>query len=383
MIEAMASLPPQAPTSASAATVASVKAFQESSTTTSSDTKDLVSISSCTTASDSPDAAMKTAQHSPLSFSTPDSNQRKMISGVHPRTDSHSGVDSRNVTNNGHVKKAKNVTPSSVVTVNISGDHGASRKVNEANGVNSCVISSSPATSSSSGSVPNSASVSGEQSFSASIKEESRRTNNTALTSLSAQYMARQDTANKSMTVTSQNSTAGGSTNSSFRQQTSRQSSSGPLTSKIRPVLRNISTESSMSAPRLHPAIVANKSKVKKVPKHEPRSTTPVPPPGARSQSQNFKMKTPVRSPKNGASGTFQGFSSSDMPSFGSPSIFLSPCLLSPPGAKENKANTNQAKACGQEVKIPVGGITPTNFSSDFGKNDINDDALNNGTWNR
>mmetsp|Transcript_14246 Transcript_14246/g.26729 ORF Transcript_14246/g.26729 Transcript_14246/m.26729 type:complete len:335 (-) Transcript_14246:1267-2271(-) len=114
-------------------------------------------------------------------------------------------------------------------------------------------------------------------------------------------------------------------------------------------------------------------------PKGHNRSTTPVP------LGVGNKMKTvrtPVRSPithhRNNAWNAFNNHnSSSGTPNFGSPSIFLSPYLPSPPDTLDKKSGSHAGG--NDKGKKDVGGITPTNFATDFAKSDFHDDSLNNG----
>ena len=102
------------------------------------------------------------------------------------------------------------------------------------------------------------------------------------------------------------------------------------------------------------------------------RSTTPVPTQSssASSKIKGSMMRTPLRSPKFNSGYTFN----SDFPHFASPSIFLSPYVPSPPEALDKKGNNGGAEA-------RHSGIMSSNFATDFGKNDLNDDTLNHGMY--
>ncbi len=98
-------------------------------------------------------------------------------------------------------------------------------------------------------------------------------------------------------------------------------------------------------------------------------NTSPIPPP--QSCVSNNVHRTPIRSNSNANNNKNQQ-QYVDFPSFGSPGIFLSPYLPSPPdsrrggtstgnGSSINTGNNNNSKNRG----------TPTNFARDFGKTDF------------
>ena len=94
---------------------------------------------------------------------------------------------------------------------------------------------------------------------------------------------------------------------------------------------------------------------------------SPVPTKTTKLQQQQL-TRTPIRSPVSCKGGNGK-LLQMDIP-FGSPGIFLSPYVPSPPDSR--KGNADRAKSC-----------TPTNFARDFGKGDLCSSSFdgNNGRW--
>jgi hypothetical protein len=332
-------------------------------------------MSSCITANESPAVALNTVQHAPLSFATPDSDQRKLITEVHAHSNSRVGLEGKSQNINSRGNEMNSVTPSSVATLGHSGNSIASKDTRDAN-------ANSRSTSSTAASSPTVMTSTGRSTSAEASTTNAQTSSEVSIHTLplNSQLRVKRETADGVLPLLKKTTTSTSSGDNIPSLPHKSSSGSKASTSGDRPASRNIKPEPMVSSSSRHQS-EGTKSKSKKVTKNDSRSTTPVPPTSGRSQSQNFKMKTPVRSPKNGI---FQGYNS-ELPSFGSPSLFLSPCLLSPSVGMDRRGSNqtnNQAnnRSIGQENKIPVGGITPTNFASDFGKNDMNDDALNNGT---
>jgi hypothetical protein len=168
---------------------------------------------------------------------------------------------------------------------------------------------------------------------------------------------------------------------------------SSPLNQKLsqeRQIERNEQEEDDPSRPKLQyqPPQAGGKLMSHKGPM---RSTTPVP---SVVGNKSKNVRTPVRTPKSNHQSSWNAFhthaSSSDMPNFGSPSIFLSPYLPSPPDTLDKKNGGSSFgyssgtmggshAVGGNEKGKKDAGIIPTNFATDFGKSDFHDDALNNG----
>ena len=385
MMETINSIAAQAPTSEA------VVLQHASSSPMKTTTNHVICQSSC--ASESPEVTAKKAQHPSKSFATPESNQRIVVTAVNGGSHSHT-VNRTSNEQNTSSSTATSVTPSSVVAdTSSNNNHGHGSEGTASVSVGS--ISSSPSTSSSSSvSLPlgTSSSASAQTSsrslaVSARLNEPSphghghshdqitSKTQAASVPSLKSDLIASAGVKSESVPV------PGPANVSTMRQPVG--------------VTRTTTKNIVKSEPRivsLSQSTTASKAKVKVKHAHTMRTTTPVPTNGngSRPQSHNFKIKTPVRSPvpKNGSS-TFQGFNA-EFPSFGSPSIFLSPYMPSTPSAIDkklpmdvgigNSSSNITGTGCGQEIKTTLGGITPTNFAADFGKNDMHDDALNNGT---
>jgi hypothetical protein len=130
----------------------------------------------------------------------------------------------------------------------------------------------------------------------------------------------------------------------------------------------NVKTEPSSNAHSHSHAHAQSQSQSQSHSKPGTRSTTPVPTQSSSSSSKikGSMLRTPLRSPKFNSGYTFN----SDFPHFASPSIFLSPYVPSPPEALDKKMGNGGAEA-------RHSGIMSSNFATDFGKNDLNDDTLN------
>jgi hypothetical protein len=109
-------------------------------------------------------------------------------------------------------------------------------------------------------------------------------------------------------------------------------------------------------------------------------NNSPAPPP--QSFAPNNMHRTPIRSHSNANNNRNQQ-QNVDFPSFGSPGIFLSPYLPSPPDSRRGGSSTGTGNAIhSSNNNNSKNGGTPTNFARDFGKTDfINSEAFdaNNG----
>ena len=106
----------------------------------------------------------------------------------------------------------------------------------------------------------------------------------------------------------------------------------------------NTSTDTNNSS------VVINNTRVKN------RNISPVP----NANQRPMQARTPVRSPKNGRSFNFD---------VGSPGIFLSPYLPSPPDSRKAGFQCANGER-GQK------NATPTNFAKDFGKTDLSSSSF-------
>lgn len=108
-----------------------------------------------------------------------------------------------------------------------------------------------------------------------------------------------------------------------------------------------------------------NKNKIN----HRNTNTSPIPPP--QSVVSSNLHRTPIRSHSSANNNKSQQ-QNVDFPSFGSPGIFLSPYLPSPPDSRRGGASTGNGSSIhtGNNNNSKNGG-TPTNFARDFGKTDF------------
>lgn len=390
-METMTSLPPQHPTT----DPAKLEEVPPSSVITQESPSSAlgpssISVSSCASTAGSPEA-MKSAQHQhePVFLSTPEATQRKHHSEVHtaPQKDLLTGVTSI----------AKSVTPSTVFVNNSERNHADMSKakkfpasmaktatghadlvdnanvatqtlqpLNPASAMAGCLNMTSHVSSGSlqntvSSIMPSNLTTSTIQTKTAS-QRPSRLTVDTTIPSLKVEGDANTNVTNSTITSTR------------------------TLSSATIPAPKKQNTlEPSATATVATSKIMQSHSKPKGA-KTEQRTTTPVPPTNSSRSHSTSRMRTPVRSPRVNGS-TFQAFNS-DIPNFASPSIFLSPYLPSLPDALDKKTSSFTSAAMSgkptgahsgpEDRRVAGGGITPTNFATDFGKHDLNDDNLNN-----